>query len=159
MASNAWYKDAVDFIAARSITSGTGNGVYSPNLPLTRGQFVVLLMNAYDISPDSAPAGAQISTTPAAPTIRRISWLQKVSALWAASGTTSTRPERAITRQEMFVMLYNALKLIGTPAQLPQELSDFSDAGQIAVWAQMINALVKGNVVSEVMACWNPTTN
>lgn len=41
-------------------------------------------------------------------------------------------------KQEMLVILYNALKVIGKPpAQtLGKQLSDFSDANQTASWAQ-----------------------
>jgi hypothetical protein len=47
-------------------------------------------------------------------------------------------PGNQITRQEMFTLLYNALKIIG---QLPggdsgKTLSQFTDAGQISDWAQ-----------------------
>jgi hypothetical protein len=47
-------------------------------------------------------------------------------------------PGKEITRQEMFTLLYNALKNIG---KLPQgnsgkTLSSFSDAGKIASWAK-----------------------
>ena len=47
-------------------------------------------------------------------------------------------PGKGITRQEMFALLYNALKVIG---QLPEgtagkSLSAFSDADKIASWAK-----------------------
>jgi len=52
-------------------------------------------------------------------------------------GNNMYAPEKEITRQEMFTMLYNALKVIG---QLPESdsgktLSDFSDAEEIDTWA------------------------
>ena len=54
---NAWYSEAVKFIAAREITKGTGDGKYSPDMKLTRGQFIVLIMRAYGIEPDTNPTG------------------------------------------------------------------------------------------------------
>lgn len=47
-------------------------------------------------------------------------------------------PDKEITRQEMFTLLYNALKIIG---RLPEgnsgkSLFDFSDSGQIESWAK-----------------------
>ena len=52
----------------------------------------------------------------------------------AGVGDNLFAPENAITRQEMFTLLYNGLKVIG---KLPRgnsgkTLSDFSDAGDIA---------------------------
>lgn len=55
VADTAWYSDAVGFIAARGITTGTGNGKYIPDAKLTRGEFIVMLMKAYDIAPDANP--------------------------------------------------------------------------------------------------------
>ena len=49
VAANAWYSDAVGFVAAREITKGTGDGKYSPEDKLTRGQFLVMMMRAYGI--------------------------------------------------------------------------------------------------------------
>ena len=56
----------------------------------------------------------------------------------AAEGSNMFAPEKEITRQEMFTLLYNALKAIG---KLPRgnsgkQLSGFSDAKQVASWAR-----------------------
>ncbi|MEN6489643.1 MAG: S-layer homology domain-containing protein, partial [Smithella sp.] len=53
--SRAWYGKAVCFIAARGITTGTGNGNFSPEAKLTRGEFIVMLMKAYGMDPDLNP--------------------------------------------------------------------------------------------------------
>lgn len=135
VAENAWYGTAVDFIAARGITTGTGNGNFSPDATLTRGQFIVMLMRSYGISPDAAPtdnfsdAGSTYYTN----------YLAAAKRLGIAKGVGNNlfAPEQPITRQEMFTLLYNALKVIG---QLPQGngrlLTDFTDADRIAPWAQ-----------------------
>ncbi|MDD4495186.1 MAG: InlB B-repeat-containing protein, partial [Eubacteriales bacterium] len=44
VAADAWYNKAVSFLAARRITTGTGDEKFSPDTALTRGQFVVMLM-------------------------------------------------------------------------------------------------------------------
>ncbi|MEM5816230.1 MAG: S-layer homology domain-containing protein, partial [Desulfitobacterium hafniense] len=53
--ADAWYGKAVAFIAAREITTGTGNGNFNPEEKLTRGQFIVMLMKAYGMVPDANP--------------------------------------------------------------------------------------------------------
>ncbi|MDG0792359.1 carbohydrate-binding protein [Cohnella ginsengisoli] len=135
VADNAWYNQAVGFIAARGITTGTGNGSFSPNASLTRGDFLVMLMRAYAIAPDAslpdnfADAGNKYYT----------GYLAAAKKLGIADGVGDNRfaPDRAINRQEMFTLLYNALNAIG---KLPQgssgkTLSGFGDAAQIAPWA------------------------
>ena len=71
-------------------------------------------------------------------------------------------PEQAITRQEMFVMLYNSLKVIGElpAASGTKQLSDFGDANQISSWAQeAMSTLVKGGVISGSNGLLNPTSS
>ena len=40
---SGWYADAVNFLAAREIISGTGDGTFDPNANITRAQFVTIL--------------------------------------------------------------------------------------------------------------------
>ena len=149
VAAGAWYGKAVSFIAAREITSGTGNGNYSPEAKLTRGEFIVLMMKAYGIAPDTNPtenfsdAGNTYYTD----------YLAAAKRLGIATGIGNNQyaPGKEITRQEMFTLLYKALKVIG---QLPQgdsgkTLSDFTDAGQIDAWAKdAMTLLAKTGTVS-----------
>ena len=145
---NAWYHKAVSFIAARGITLGTGNGRFSPEATLTRGEFLVLLMRAFDIKADDNPkdnfsdAGNTYYT----------GYLAAAKRLGIASGVGGNKfaPEQVITRQEMFTMLYNALKSLD---KLPagdsgKTLADFADSGSVADWAtEALTALVKSGTV------------
>ena len=69
----------------------------------------------------------------------------------AGVGNNQFAPEKEITRQEMFTLLYNALKVIG---QLPEgdsgkTLTDFTDADDIASWGEeAMTLLVKTGTVS-----------
>jgi hypothetical protein len=62
-------------------------------------------------------------------------------------------PDRDITRQEMFTLLYNALRVIG---QLPEgdsgrSLSDFGDIDDIASWAkEAMKLLVETGTISGI---------
>jgi Listeria/Bacterioides repeat len=136
VAADAWYNKAVGFIAARRITLGSGSGNYSPEAKLTRGQFLVMMMRAYGVKPDENPkdnfadAGSTYYT----------GYLAAAKRLGISGGIGNNMfaPDKEITRQEMFTLLYNVLKGIG---ELPEgksgkQLSDFSDTGQIASWAK-----------------------
>jgi hypothetical protein len=131
-----WFEQAVTFIAARKITDGTEENLYSPGQSLTRGQFVVLLMRAYQMEPlagaadNFADAGGAYYTD----------YLAAAKHLGIAEGVGDNRfaPQQEITRQDMFTLLYKSLKLI---QELPeasgsQKLADFSDVDQVASWAK-----------------------
>lgn len=45
VASGVWYDRAVSWAYANGIVNGTGNGQFSPNAPVTREQFAVILQN------------------------------------------------------------------------------------------------------------------
>lgn len=148
VAAGNWYNKAVSFIAARGITTGTGGGNYSPEAKLTRGEFIVLMMRAYGIAPDTNPAdnfsdAGNTYCTGYLAAAKRLG-------ISAGVGNNMYAPGKEITRQEMFTLLYNALKVIG---QLPQgdsgkTLSNFTDAGQIDAWAKdAMTLLVKAGTV------------
>ena len=164
VSSNAWYNKAVSFIAARDITGGTGNGKYSPDAKLTRGEFIVLLMKAYGISPDTNPA----NNFSDAGSTYYTGYLAAAKRLGISGGIGNNMfaPGKEITRQEMFTLLYNALETIG---QLPaagdgtvvpsgKTLSDFTDAGQVDSWAQdAMTLLVRTGAVSGISGKLTPT--
>jgi hypothetical protein len=142
VAESAWYSKPVGFIAAREITTGIGGGNFGPEVKLTRGQFIVMLMKAYGIAPDADPkdnfadAGDTYYT----------GYLAAAKRLSISGGVGNNMfiPDREITRQEMFTLLYNALKTIG---RLPEgtagkPLSAFTDTEDIASWAREAMALL-----------------
>ncbi len=142
VAVGVWYDKAVGFIAARGIAGGTGDGRFSPDALLTRGEFIVMLMRAYGIEPDATPLDNFIDAGDTYYT----GYLAAAKRLGIASGIGDNMyaPTREITRQEMFTLLYNALKHIG---QLPQgnsakTLPDFTDADSVADWAKDALALL-----------------
>ncbi len=149
VAADTWYSNPVAFIAARGITTGSGNGNFGPDEKLTRGQFIVMLMKAYGIAPDIngkdnfADAGNTWYTAYLA--------TAKKLGISAGVGNNMFAPEKEITRQEMFTLLYNALKVIG---KLPSVNSgklveSFSDAGDIAPWAKdAIKLFVENGTIS-----------
>ena len=144
---SSWYRQAVTFIAARNITTGTDATHYSPNAKLTRGQFITMLMRAYGIEADEsgtdnfADAGDTYYT----------GYLSKAKALGITKGIGDNLfvPNQEITRQEMFTLLYNTLGVIG---ELPTEVEgnqimDYIDANLIASWAEDAMTLFVGTEI------------
>ena len=148
VAANAWYAKAVGFVAARGITDGTGNGNFSPEVKLTRGQLLVMLMKAYDISPGKAPKDnfADAGNT------WYTGYLAAAKSLGISNGVGNNKfaPEKEITQQEMYTLSYNALKSIG---QLPgntsvKALKDFTDADKVATWAKEAMTFMVNNGIA-----------
>lgn len=148
VAEEAWYQGAVTFIAARNLTSGTGNGNFSPDATLTRGQFITLLLKAYEIKGDEsfennfADAGNTYYTDYLA-TAKKLGISEGI-------GNNLFAPETEITREDMFAMLYNTLEITAKLPKVVSEkgLSDFSDSGNVATYAQKaMNYLIEANII------------
>ena len=97
-----------------------------------------MLMNSYQISPVLSQTDNAVNFSDAGNTYYT-DYLAAAKSLGIASGIGNNRfaPNQEITRQEMLVMLYNALNAIDeVPAStVDKELSGLNDAGQVASWA------------------------
>jgi len=157
VASNAWYADAVRFIAAREVTLGTAAGQFEPNRKLTRGELMVMLMKAYGMEPDLDladnfdDAGKTYYT----------GYLAAAKRLGIAKGTGGNQfsPDSEISREDLIVLLYRMLKVTG---ELPggstgRELASFSDADQVSSYGQEAFAyFVKSGTISGDGVMLNP---
>ena len=149
VSEDAWYYDAVTFCAAREITTGTGDNLFSPDATLTRGQFIVMLMRAYGIGTEEDAAdnfddaGDTYYTDCLA--------AAKSLGITTGIGDNLFAPEAEITRQDMFTLLYCALEVL---EELPEPegtatLSEFDDADEISDYAETAMAnLVEAGVIS-----------
>lgn len=148
VASTAWYYDAITFNAARGVTLGTGNGEFSPDASLTRGQFLVMLMRAYGLqasdtlTPNFSDAGNKYYTN----------YLAAAKNLGITTGVGDNKfaPDSEITRQDMFTMIY---RVLGALHQLPEQTGnstakDYSDGDQVSDYAyEAVNALIQAEII------------
>ncbi len=123
-----WFAPAVNFVYSRGLMKGD-SGRFDVEGKITGAEFAQILYNK-----EGRPAVAEGTSFQGvtgqwyAPAI-----------LWAASqgiitdsGETAVDPEKPLTRQQIALMLYNAM---GKP-EGSGDLSAFSDAGQISDWAK-----------------------
>ncbi|MZQ99016.1 MAG: hypothetical protein GT601_15215 [Acidaminobacter sp.] len=159
VAAGAWYREAVSFIAARGITSGIADGLFAPQESLTRAQFVVMLLKAYGIeAEDAAEAGAStliVNFTDAGNTYYTNA-LYTAKALGIAKGIGSNlfAPDRSISREEMLVLLHNALTVMNEMPAVDDSsarpaLESFADAVLVSEWAKPgISEMIRNGVIS-----------
>ena len=106
--SSSWYSNAVSFIAARDITSGTTATTFTPNAKITRGQFIVMAMKAFDIKVDDKPTTNFID----AGNTYYTNYLATAKHMGIVSGVGDKKfaPDSKITRQDFVTILYNIMK-------------------------------------------------
>ncbi len=144
-----WYSKAVTFISARNITKGTGENKYSPMTNISRADFLVMLMRAYKLEPtedyssDNFIDGGATYYSPYLSLAKKMGLAQGV-------GNNLFLPEKEITRQEMFSLVYKILQVL---EELPENKTNihkaFSDTDSISDWAKApIEYLVSKGIVS-----------
>ncbi|MDN5366416.1 MAG: N-acetylmuramoyl-L-alanine amidase [Thermacetogenium sp.] len=155
-----WAEDTIKLMAAKGIIKGMTATTFAPEAEVTRAQFATMLVNALNIRQQAA-TGTRFSDVPAT------AWFANTVETAAANGLLngypdgSFKPNAKITRQELAVMVANALKFRGKDAaELTAEevntiLSGYSDRGQIGSWAKRAAAvvvksgIVKGRAVDQ----------
>ncbi|RAV23076.1 S-layer homology domain-containing protein [Paenibacillus contaminans] len=132
-----WSKADVDLLASKRIVKGMSETDFAPEHNVTRAEFVSLVVRALGLVEDASYAGK----------FRDISaedWF--AGAVGAASRASiidgfedgSFRPGETITREQMAVMLSNALTFAGKAASAPGKLTlyAFEDHADIRLWAE-----------------------
>lgn len=132
----SWAKEAIEGLAAKGIVKGVGKDNFQPMKPVTRAEFLAMLVRAFELPGGSVPASMKDVTAS--------DWYYDAvaAALKAglAQGVSSSKfePNRPITREEMAVMSANALKLLSKKAtdSVEEPLSKFKDKDKIASYAK-----------------------
>lgn len=133
LADATWAQEAIQYLADRKIVSGTGDGRFEPNSPVTREQFAMMVISAFGLN--QADAECNFSDLPAT------HWAYKAVASAYANGIVSGVSETEfgtgirISRQDMAVMTYKAAKAAGYDFDGGFEVS-FADHDDIAGYAE-----------------------
>lgn len=134
--AGAWCEDAVRQATERGLTSGTGNGYFTPNAPVTRAMFVVMLSRLHQ----GTDGGTVIDGVSAFADVPADAWYDS-AARWAADqqivlgDNGSFRPSAGITREALAALLYRYAGSAGLDTSARADLSRFPDASGVSAYA------------------------
>lgn len=129
-----WARKAIEVMSSKGITSGTGNGTFSPGVNITRADYMVLLINTLGLTADFTENFDDVK--PGAYYYSVVGAAKKLG-IAAGSGNNRFNPTESISRQDMMVLAaralekYQGLKAAGNNTVLEK----FSDKGDIAEYA------------------------
>lgn len=130
----AWAKEAIASLAAKGIINGVDGSNFAPAKPVTRAEFVTMLVRALNLNASGAigkfndvKQGVWYSGSIAAAV---------QAGIVKGSGSGKFEPGREITREEMAIMIVNALKGQLQPIDKNATLQKFADKSKIAPYAQ-----------------------
>ena len=143
-----WASPAVEKLAKAGIIHGTGANVFSPGANIIRADFVILLVRALDLK-EISDAGQFSDVNPDAYYAQELKRARDAGII-SGTGNNEFAPNRPISRQDMMVILYNALKnadydLEETDVCDYPDFNDVSDYAKTAVATLVNNGLVKGS--------------
>ncbi len=136
--TNHWAKTAVNDMGSRMVIGGTGNGLFYPEIGITRAEFAAIIVRGLGLklehgkSPfsDVESADWYSSAIQTAYAYRLISGFE--------DGTF--RPNETITREQAMVILSRAMEITGLKSKLPFQpwdaaLRSRSDLTNVSEWA------------------------
>ncbi|MFD2614107.1 S-layer homology domain-containing protein [Paenibacillus gansuensis] len=133
VADESWAAGDIMYLAAHGAAAGTGDGRFAPADPVTRAEFVTMLAKALNlVKPKQALAFGDAKPE---------AWYAEAVAaaveanLVTGTGADQFAPQREITRQELAVLLTQALKHAGSNSKVSTTAA-FNDAGDASGWAE-----------------------
>ncbi len=146
-----WFADAVAYVAERGIMQGTGDGLFSPNLPVTRGMLITMLYRL-DGSPEVTADLPFADVDPDSWYYAAIRWAYENGIILGISDT-EFGASLDITREQLVTILYRYALKRGLVGEYGVTLDDFADKDQISPWAAeaMLWAKAEG-IISGVTA-------
>lgn len=131
-----WARQAIEALAARGVVQGTSveNGTFSPASPVTRADFILMLVNLLGLRAEYASTFADVQ--PNDYYYDAVSVARQLGIVTGMNGVDFA-PRDPISRQDVMVMLTRALQATGAvqPSQAGAALNGYRDADQLAPYA------------------------
>lgn len=130
----AWAQEAIQALAAKGIIKGLDANTFAPTKTVTRAEFITMLVRALNLTGSA--------TTSSFTDVKQGVWYTDSIAaavkagLVQGSGNGKFEPGREVTREEMAIMIANALKGKLQPIDKNAALGKFADKSSIAPYAQ-----------------------
>ena len=133
VAEDAWYKEAVDYVYANGLMSGTSATTFAPNMLLSRAMIAQVVHNLED-NPAAAEQGVFTDVAAGAWYANAVDWAAGEEIV-SGYGNGKFGPEDNITREQMALILYGYAQYKGYDVSASGELSSFTDGASTSSWA------------------------
>lgn len=142
-----WAKADLEFAAAHGLLLVTGDGLLSPDAPMTRGMLVTALGRLAGINPKSYQTLSFTDVKADASYAPYVEWAAKKNIL-KGTGDNLFSPNAPITREQMAVILTSYAKQTGYSIPAPLAAVTFADSGKISNWAAKdVTAMQRAGIV------------
>lgn len=148
ISASHWAHDAIEQLAARQIVQGVSADEFAPNRKITRAEFTAMIVNTLGLT---AAQSAPFSDVPSTAWYAEAVAAAYENNLIKGISDDQFAPNKSISREEMAVIIVNALKLKEAAVQTDAKPVSFNDSSTISNWASeavntaSANGLINGN--------------
>lgn len=147
----AWAEEAVLGLAAREVVQGRSEGVFAPDAPITRAEFVQILVKLFDLE-DASAAAAFHDVHPEAWYYSAVASAQKAGLVQGKADGSFGVNDR-ISREDMAVLIYRAAQRLGSTTDNANNgedpLSSYADQERISGYArEAVSALLQAGIMN-----------
>ncbi|RAV06437.1 S-layer homology domain-containing protein [Paenibacillus sp. YN15] len=140
--SYGWAEHSISVLASKGIIQGVSESAFAPGEPVTRADFLMLLVNALELAAE--PGGSFADVEENAYYAEAVGIARR---LGIAEGADDNRfhPETPISRQDIFTLVARAMVLAGkldASEARPEALTRFADSASLASYAVKSAALL-----------------
>ncbi len=145
LGNHAWAADSINSLADEEIVKGTTENTYSPGNNITRADFAILLVRAFElVSDDTTNFDDVLPSDYFADELA----IARNTGIVNGIGDNKYAPRNTITRQDMMVIVYRALTKLGFELEIAdvtyEDFADVADYAKDAVKALITSGLVNG---------------
>jgi len=145
LANHTWAADAINTLAADGIIRGTSETTFSPANNITRADFALLLVRAFNLTSDNTENFADVSASDYFVSELAIA---RNTGIVGGIGDNKYAPRNSITRQDMMVIVYRAMQNMGVGFGVYDE-PQYPDFDTVADYAkEAVSALISAGLVN-----------
>ncbi|MGI6225120.1 MAG: InlB B-repeat-containing protein [Peptococcales bacterium] len=146
---NHWAREDIDFVAARELLGGIGDGMFSPDTSMTRGMMVTVLGRLWKADFEGITTSRFTDISIDSYYAPYVEWAAQ-NGIVHGIGDNLFAPDRAITREEMAVILANFVEFSGLKlTEVNKTPILFLDESIIYPWAKdSVTFMQKAGILS-----------
>ena len=144
LGNHAWAEDSINALADAGIIKGTSEDTFSPAKNITRADFAILLVRAFEKTSDNTENFADVSETDY---FAKELAIARNTGLVGGIGNNKFAPRESIKRCDMMLMVYRVLKSEGVEFEIGDV--DMPDIGDVPEYAHdAVSALIGAGLVN-----------
>lgn len=142
-----WAKDSIDYMAGRGLLEGSTKTEFSPDTPVTREALVSALGKLAGVNTKSYKTSSFADVKADSTNSAYIEWAYKKGII-QGTGNSKFEADRAVTREEMAVILVNYAKATGYTLPSTREAAIYTDASGIgSTYEAAVKALQQAGIL------------